>query len=171
MASVRRRQHPKLILLHLLALLCLPAAAIAQPAVALRVTGVAPIHFALSLADIAMLPHQTVRVTTEKGEAAEYEGVPVAEILQKAGAPLGKDLHGRNMALGVVAGAPDGYQVLFSLAEFDPAFSSRVIVLADRREGKPLDSHEGPLRIIVPGDKRVARWIRGVNTLKLTPTF
>jgi len=75
------------------------------------------------------------------------------------------------MALGVVAGAPDGYQVLFSLAEFDPAFSSRVIILADRRDGKPLDSHEGPLRIIVPGDKRGARWIRGINTLKLTPTF
>ena len=71
------------------------------------------------------------------------------------------------MAVGVVARAPDGYQVLFSLAEFDQAFSDRVIILADRRDGKPLDKREGPLRIIVPGDKRHARWIRGVDTLEV----
>jgi len=66
------------------------------------------------------------------------------------------------MAVGLVASAPDGYRVLFSIAEFDTAFSDRVILLADRRDGKPLDSREGPLRIVVPGDKRHARWIRGV---------
>ncbi len=168
---MRRRQLPRLILCQLLVLVCLPAAAIAQPAVALRVIGAAPNHLALGLADIAMLPHLTVRVTTEKGVATEYEGVPIAEILRKAGAPLGKDLRGPYLALGVVAGAPDGYRVLFSLAEIDPAFSSRVIILADRRDGKQLDNHEGPLRIIVPGDQRGARWIRAVNTLKLTPTL
>src|SRR5271166_2166669 len=82
-------------------------------------------------------------------------------------APLGKDLKGPNMAVGLVASAPDGYRVLFSIAEFDTAFSDRVILLADRRDGKPLDSREGPLRIVVPGDKRHARWIRGVTTLEV----
>jgi hypothetical protein len=48
-----------------------------------------------------------------------------------------------------------------------PAFSDRVILLADRRDGKPLDNREGPLRLIVPGDKRHARWIRGVTTLEV----
>jgi hypothetical protein len=57
--------------------------------------------------------------------------------------------------------------VLFSLTEFDPNFTDRVIILADRRDGKPLDSHEGPLRFVVPGDKRHARWIRGVTTLEV----
>ena len=71
------------------------------------------------------------------------------------------------MAVGLIASAPDGYRVLFSLTEFDPAFSDRVILLADRRDGKRLENREGPLRLIVPGDKSHARWIRGVTTLEV----
>jgi hypothetical protein len=150
-------------------LLCAPAIASAQasPAVALRVIGDVPNHLDLSATDLAAFQRQTIHVTDEKGTPAEYGGVPVAEILEKAGAPLGKDMKGPNMAVGLVARARDGYHVLFSLAEFDPAFSDRVILLADRRDSKPLDKREGPLRIIVPGDKRHARWIRGVDTLEV----
>jgi DMSO/TMAO reductase YedYZ molybdopterin-dependent catalytic subunit len=153
----------------LLLLLCTPASALAQasPAVALHVSGEVPNHLDLSLIDIAAFQRQTIRVTDDKGTQAEYGGVPVAEILKKAGAPLDKELKGPNMAAGLLASAPDGYRVLFSLAEFDPAFSDRVILLADRRDGKPLDSREGPLRLIVPGDKRHARWIRGVTALEV----
>ena len=134
---------------------------------ALRVTGEVPNHLDVSVADIAAFQRQTIRVSDEKGVQIEYSGVPVVEILQQAGAPMGKELRGPNMALGVIARAPDGYQVLFSLTEFDPAFSDRVILLADHRDGKPLDKREGPLRIVVPGDKRGARWIRGVDTLEV----
>jgi Oxidoreductase molybdopterin binding domain len=148
----------------LILLLGAPASAFAQ---ALRVIGDVPTHLDLSTGDIAAFQRQTIRVTDEKGNPGEYAGVPVAEILEKAGAPLGKDLKGPNLAVGVVARAADGYTVLFSLTEFDPNFSDRVIVLADRRDGKPLDSREGPLRFVVPGDKRHARWIRGVTTLEV----
>jgi DMSO/TMAO reductase YedYZ molybdopterin-dependent catalytic subunit len=153
----------------LILLLCTPASVFAQasPAVALSVSGEVPNHLDLGLADIAAFQRQTIRVTDEKGNPAEYGGVPVEEILKKAGAPLDKQLKGPNMSLGIVASAPDGYRVLFSLAEFDPAFTNRVILLADRRDGKPLDSREGPLRIVVPGDQRHARWIRGVTTLEV----
>src|SRR6202023_1330206 len=132
-----------------------------------RVSGDVPKHLDLSVADLAAFQQQTIHVTDEKGTPAEYSGVPVAEILEKAGAPLGTSMKGQKMAVGVVARAPDRYQVRFSLADFDPAFSDRVIMLADRRDGKPLDKREGPLRIIVPGDKRHARWIRGVDTLEV----
>jgi len=139
----------------------------APPMVALRVTGETPIHLELSIADLAAFSRQTIHVTDEKGIPVEYAGVPAAEILEKAGAPLGKELKGPHMATGLVASAADGYRVLFSIAEFDPAFSDRVILLADRRDGKPLDAREGPLRFVVPGDKRHARWIRGVTTLEI----
>ena len=147
----------------------MPAAAFAQAPqpVALRVTGEVPNHLELSVADITAFQRQTIRVADDQGAQVEYSGVVVAEILKKAGAPLGKELKGPNMAIGLVAIAPDGYRVLFSLAEFDPAFSDRVIILADRRDGKPLDNREGPLRIIVPGDNRHARWIRGVDALEV----
>jgi hypothetical protein len=163
----RRRRRSILPLLVLL--VCAPASGVTQasPAVALRVIGDAPTHLELSLADLAVFQRQTIRVIDDKGVQVEYGGIPVAQILQKAGAPLGKELKGPNMAIGVVAGAPDGYRVLFAMTEFDAAFTDRVIILADRRDGRPLDSREGPLRLIAPGDKRHARWIRGVNTLEI----
>ena len=121
----------------------------------------------VSVADLAAFQRQTIRVTDEQASSVEYAGVPVAEILEKAGAPLGKELKGTNLALGVIARASDGYRVLFSLTEFDAAFSDRLILLADRRDGKPLDGREGPLRLIVSGDKRRARWVRGVIILEI----
>ena len=158
------------ILTSLLAMFVLtPARAFAQasPAAAIHVTGEVPRHLDLSGADLAAFQRQTIRVTDDQGSSVEYGGVPVVEILEKAGAPLGKELKGPNIALGVVARAPDGYRVLFSLTEFDAAFSDRVILLVDRRDGKPLDNREGPLRLVVPGDKRHARWIRNVTTLEV----
>src|SRR5215469_3583223 len=119
----------------------------------------------LNHADIAALGEQTVKVTDEKGNPVSYSGVPIVAILAKAGAPLGKELRGPNMALGVIAKASDGYQVLFPLTEFDPAFSDRTVMLVDRRDGKPLDTREGPFRLVVPGDKRHARWIRRITSL------
>ena len=153
----------------LVLLLCIAANVFAQASqtVALRVSGEVRTHLELSAADIAAFQRQTIRVTDDKGAQVDYGGVPVAEILKKAGAPLGKELKGPNMAVGLIASAPDGYRVLFSLTEFDAGFSDRVILLADRRDGKPLDDREGPLRLIVTGDKRHARWIRGVSTLEV----
>jgi hypothetical protein len=63
--------------------------------------------------------------------------------------------------------AADGYRAVFALAEVDPAFATRKITLADKRDGKPLDSKEGPFRIVAPGDKRAARWVRQVIELRL----
>ena len=65
----------------------------------------------------------------------------------------------------VLVTAADNYQTVFAVAELDPGFTDRVIFLADQRDGKPLSSTEGPLRIIVPGEKRHARWVRQVTTL------
>ena len=87
--------------------------------------------------------------------------MPAREILQRASAPLGKALRGSNMTMCVVAGGSDGYQAVFALAEFDPGFTDQLILVADHRDGQPLNFREGPLRLIVPSDKRPARWVRG----------
>jgi hypothetical protein len=67
----------------------------------------------------------------------------------------------------LVVEAADGYRAVFALPELDPLFTDRVILLADRRDGKSLSEREGPLRIIVPGEKRPARWVRQVVALKV----
>ncbi len=59
----------------------------------------------------------------------------------------------------------DGYRAVFALPELDPAYTDKIILLADKRDGKPMDAKEGPLRIVVPDEKRHARWVRQVTGL------
>jgi DMSO/TMAO reductase YedYZ molybdopterin-dependent catalytic subunit len=131
----------------------------------LRIAGEVSHPIALHEADLATLSRQTVHVVDDKGAVVTYEGVPVAELLRRADAPLGRQLRGPRMKLYVVVEAADGYRAVFALAEFDPDFTDRIILLADRRDGHPLSSEEGPFRIVVPGEKRHARWVRGVTAM------
>jgi DMSO/TMAO reductase YedYZ molybdopterin-dependent catalytic subunit len=144
-----------------------PSASIGQATQqpSLKVNGELSSTLALSASDLAALPHRSVTVTDDQGAKAVYEGIPIVELLRRAGVPLGKELRGPKMTLCVVATASDGYRAAFTLAEFDPGFTDQVILLADRRDGKPLSAREGPLRIIVPLDKRHARWVREVSSL------
>ena len=65
----------------------------------------------------------------------------------------------------VLVEASDGYRAAFSLAELDPEMTDRVVLLADTKDDQPLSPREGPFRIIVPGEKRPARWVRQVRAL------
>ena len=76
-------------------------------------------------------------------------------------------MKGPQMSKALLLEAADDYKVVFALAELDPDFSDRQIILADKRDGKPLDDKQGPWRIVAPGDKRPARWIRQVTSLKI----
>ena len=78
----------------------------------------------------------------------------MGELLKRAGAPVGRDLSGKAVATYVRATAKDGYQVVFSLAELDPGFTSNDIIVADTIDGKPLFDYQGPLRIVAPHDKQ-----------------
>ena len=75
------------------------------------------------------------------------------------------------MALYLLVEAADGYRVVFALPELDPAFTERMVLLADHRDGQPLTTTEGPLRLVVPDDKRHARWVRqvGSGTVRRVP--
>ena len=55
----------------------------------------------------------------------------------------------------MLAEARDGYQVLFSLGEVDPAFIDNEILLADTANGKALFGAQGRFRLVVPKDKPI----------------
>lgn len=104
----------------------------------------------------------------EHGNEATYEGVLLHDVLEKAGAPFGNQLHGRTLSTYVLATARDGYAVVYTLTEMDPGFvDSPDILIADRGNGKPLPETQGPLRIIVPHDKKPARSIRMLERLEV----
>jgi len=121
---------------------------------------------AVTAAQIANLPHHTIDVR-DHDKPAQFEGVPLAALFAMAGIQLGDALRGPRLTEILLVEAADGYKVVFALAETDPAFTTREIILADKRDGRPLDAKEGPFRIVAPGDKRPARWIRQVIAMKI----
>jgi DMSO/TMAO reductase YedYZ molybdopterin-dependent catalytic subunit len=135
--------------------------------VALTVGGEVAKPLRLTAEDLAKLPRQTVRARDSQNVESAFEGVPLVEILKAAGVKFGPDLRGNDLALYLVVEASDGYRAVFSLPEIDPAYADRLIIVADRRDGQPLAPREGPLRVIVPGEKRFSRWIRQVVALKV----
>jgi hypothetical protein len=144
------------------------AGAMALPAAAQSLTLKGPEgqSRALSLAELAAMPHQSVTMT-EHGRTHSYSGVPVSALTALVGAPQGEALHGKAIADLIVVSAADGYRVVLALAETDPAMRAEHVIVADRADGAPLDAHEGPLRLIVEGDKRPARSAREVQSIEV----
>jgi DMSO/TMAO reductase YedYZ molybdopterin-dependent catalytic subunit len=116
----------------------------------------------LSKEDLAKFPRTSVTVKGEGNDDTEttYEGALLYDVLKHAGAPLDKQLMGKALASYVLAEARDGYQVVYTLTELDPSFTSNKIIVADTINGKPLFPYQGPLRLVAPGEKKGARSIR-----------
>jgi DMSO/TMAO reductase YedYZ molybdopterin-dependent catalytic subunit len=130
----------------------------------LRVEGEVSQPLTLQAADLAAMKHIQVRAKDHDGKEHSFSGIPLADILLRAGAPLGSQLRGKNMTKYLLIRAKDGYQVIFTLAELDSSFSDRPIILADQVDGTPLPADKGPSQIIAPGEKKHARWTWGVTT-------
>jgi hypothetical protein len=117
-------------------------------------------------ADLEALPRAQVK-TSVSGTATAFEGVALRAVLEKAGIALGETMRGKRLASYLLVEAADDYRVVFALPELDTAFTDKQIVLAFLKDGKPLDDKEGAYRIVIPEEKRMARWVRQVRTLKI----
>jgi hypothetical protein len=123
---------------------------------------------AFSLADLKSMPHITAIFHNTHTNADEtYSGVRLSDLLSKVGAPIGSELHGEALTNFVVATGADGYQAILALAEVDPSFHPGEVLVADTMNGKPVDGHSGPLKLVVTEDKRPARSVRNLTTIEL----
>jgi len=152
----------------LVVLLCvLSVNVFAQQAPTVSVTGEVVTPLTLTVQDLASYGKVSSKVKDRDGKEHEFTGVPLIAILEKAGVTTGSKLRGENLAKYVLVQAADGYEVIFSLPEIDPEFTDQTIILAMAKDGVPLPSGEGPFRIIVPNDKKQARWIREVRMIRV----
>jgi DMSO/TMAO reductase YedYZ molybdopterin-dependent catalytic subunit len=135
--------------------------------VLLTVGGKVEHTLSLTRADLGKFTRQTMQAKGRDGKDHTYEGVAVADILQRVGVKFGEALHQEAVATYLLAEAADGYQVVFALPEFDTSSIDRLILIADRQDGSPLSATVGPLQIIAAGDKGHGRWIRQVKSLTL----
>lgn len=140
-----------------------PAAGVAQTmATSAPIASPALPHLVVTAAMLDGLPRRTVTVAEEGAAAVAYSGVDLGALLAKFGAPAGTGLHGGAAADYALIRAADGYRTAFALAELDPTVTAKIVLLADTRNGLPLDAKLGPFRVVVPDEKHHLRWIRNV---------
>jgi len=147
-----------------------PLTAQAQTAaheVTVKITGEVTTPLEINVTELQKF-NQTAVVRKDKdGNDHNFSGVLVAEILQRAGATIGPQLKGENLTKYLLVEASDGYQVMFALAELDKSFTDRLIILADKMDNKPLPPADGPFRIIVQDEKKPARCIKQVTSMRV----
>jgi len=166
-------RRPNLQLTSLVVFLVIAASLAAQRSAAapadslrLRVPNHDPLR--LTVADLKSMAHITVTYHNSHTNADEtYSGVRLADLLAKMGAPLGDQLRGKALANYIVATGSDGYEAVLALGEIDPAFHPGEVLVADAMDGKPLDAHSGPFKLVVTQDKRPARSVRNLVSIEL----
>jgi DMSO/TMAO reductase YedYZ molybdopterin-dependent catalytic subunit len=119
--------------------------------------------------ELAHLSRADLRVNSSRAGAGQavYTGPSLFDVLRAGGIQISPGMKGLRevVSKSVIVEGADGYRAVFSLAELDPDLSSSSVLLADTIEGQPLSSQEGPYRVIVPGDKHAARWVRQVRVI------
>ncbi len=119
---------------------------------------------------LAQLPRrEVIALNPHERKSHAFSGYSMTDLLARAGVKFGEPLRGQALRQAVVIRCRDHYDIVFALAEFDPDFNSRAVLLSDRQDGRPWDQAEGPYRLVVPGDKRVARWARMVSSAEVVP--
>jgi len=121
----------------------------------------------LSRTEIEALPHLKVTASEHSSGPVAFEGVTLKSVLEKAGVSFGESMKGKRLSSCLLIEAADGYRVVIALPELDPGFTDKQTLLVFLREGKPLGDKEGPYRIVIPDEKRMARWVRQVTTLRI----
>jgi hypothetical protein len=117
-------------------------------------------------AKLAPLPHQTIQFTDpDRRNVVTYSGVPLIALLVEVGVP--QKLKGKDLRLYVVAEGRDGYKAVYSLGEISPEVHDGWVILADSADGKPIGGDNGPVELIPSGDRSPARWIRGVDSIRV----
>lgn len=123
--------------------------------------------FELKTADLAKLPRREVKGKTHSGKESSFSGVDLREVLKLAGVKFGDEGKKINLISYLVVEAADKYKAIFAMIELENDFTDKIVLLADSSDGKPLSKDEGKLRLVVPDEKKQARWIRQVIALKV----
>lgn len=122
----------------------------------------------VSPAELAKLPRHEQRLDTEgASEGATVSGVLLWDLVQLLGVPSPKASGRQRAVMYIKLTGADGQSAVLALVDVDPSFSKRLVLVADRRNGQPLDAAEGPWRVFIPDDLRHARWIRGLAAIEI----
>jgi DMSO/TMAO reductase YedYZ molybdopterin-dependent catalytic subunit len=137
---------------------------------AVEITGLVSNPGTLTVADLQMLPSETIQHVqeTRQGQVEHtFTGVRLYDVLDLIGLVAGHDERNPLLHRYLVITAKDGHQVVISGGELDPDFGDSPMMLAWEEDGQPLTGDRGPVRLVVPGDERGARQTDGVVRIEI----
>jgi hypothetical protein len=118
-----------------------------------------------SPAALAALPHTTLTLYNMHAKGCQtYSGVPLMDLLTRLGVPAKQ--HGKDLQLYLVAEGSDGYKAVYSLAEVNNDLHEGAVIVADAVDGKALPGG-GQFQLIAKGEKRPARWVRALVSIRV----
>jgi len=143
----------------------------------ITVSGAVEHTLVLSVDDLRKFPQQQISEISlqrqsgaDAGKLDKLKGVLLRDILQKA-AVVSKD-HNDVKKIAVIAGASDGYKVVYSWSEiFNSPLGDGIIVFYER-DGAALADSEGHIAMISSKDTRTGprhvKWLQTVVVTKIT---
>src|SRR6185295_18777948 len=102
-----------------------------------------------------------------KNEESTARALSLLTLIQAARPRLDPKRKNHLLAFAVFVRAKDGYTTSFSLGELLPEQGKREVWIALDRNGKPLPEAEGPVRLLVIGEEKPARWTFGVTRIQV----
>jgi hypothetical protein len=123
-------------------------------------------HAAVQLHEMA---HTNVSAKGHDNVSHTFSCVPMKTVLATVQAPTGENLGGAGVSLVLLASARDNYHAAFTLAELDESIGDKPVFVCDKQDGESLSASDGPVRLVVPSDKRPARWVRMLTNLEIQP--
>ena len=112
---------------------------------------------------------ETVYFSTGAGPVqASYTGVLLWTLLQEVGIKANANIKNDILRHTVTLTATDGYQVVISAGEIDPAFGGEQAIVAYDQDGKPLTGTTGGFaRLVMPGDKAGGRAVQSITRIEV----
>lgn len=108
-------------------------------------------------------------VTVGWGGGHTYAGAALSDLLAEVGAPSEARLHGPPLDQVVIVKGRDGFISVLAIGETSMTLKGQPVILADQKDGKPLDDKEGPYRLVIGGELKPPRSVWGVVSIELRP--
>lgn len=118
-----------------------------------------------SVAELKAMPQKTVAVHNEHTKMDEtYSGVPLGDLLAKAGFTVTQATHHTMLRSFVTAEGTDKYWVLYSLTEVEGSEHVGDVIVAISMGDKGLGA-DGDIKLVSTEDKKPQRWVRNLTAI------
>ena len=138
------------------------------PSSTLYIIGAVKIPSKYDLNTLKGLKMTDVTVQGQNGQASTtYSGVLLTDLLASAGGVQLKASKNDFLRKGIVATGTDGYSCMIVGGEIDPRFAPTSILVATSTNGSALPASDGFVRLIVPGDQAMGRFVSNLTELQV----